>query len=80
LVIESTSITDNIKNTHPVYKHVYNVTKMLFMNEIEITYLSIYLDRFTWVRKGFSFEENLLIIALVAKVMYPYFNFYYRCI
>jgi len=38
------------------------------MNELEITYYSIYLDRFSWENIGFLFEENLLIIGLVAKV------------
>jgi len=38
------------------------------MTEMEITYFSIYLDRFKWINKGYSFEENLLIIGLVAKV------------
>ncbi len=68
LVIESISLTDQAKNTYPIYKHVFNVVKLLFMNELEITYFAIYLDRFSWFTEGFAFEENLLIVALVAKV------------
>lgn len=68
LVLESTSLTDQIRNSYPIYKHIFNVVKLLFMNELEITYFGIYLDRFSWLSQGFSFEEHLLIIALVAKV------------
>lgn len=72
LIIESSSLTDQIRNIHPVYQHIFNITKLLFMNELEITYFSIYLDRFSWYSDGFTFEENLLIIALVAKVIIVY--------
>ena len=68
LVSESRSLTDDIRTKYPVYNLVAYVVKALCMTEMEITYFSIYLDRFKWINKGYSFEENLLIIGLVAKV------------
>ena len=68
MIIDSSSLTDEIKNSYPIHKHVFNVVKSLFMSEIEIVYWSIYLERFSWHTNGFTFEDNLFIIALVAKV------------
>ena len=72
MIIDSVSLTDDIKNSFPIHKHVFNVTKTLFLNEIEITYWAIFLDRFTWQTKGFLFEDNLFITALTAKVLKLY--------
>ena len=70
MVIDSKSLTEEIKNCYPIHKHVFNVVKTLFLNEIEIVYWSVYLERFSWNTEGFSFEDNLFIIGLVAKVNY----------
>jgi len=69
MILDSKSLTDDIKNSFPIHKHVFNVVKTLFLNEIEIVYFSTYLERFSWHTDGFSFEDNLFIIGLVAKVI-----------
>jgi hypothetical protein len=81
MVIDSKTLTEDIKNTYPVHKHVFNVVKTLFLNEVEIVYWSVYLERFSWVTEGYSFEDNLFIVGLVAKVfiILNYYYYIYRC-
>lgn len=38
------------------------------MNELEIIYFSIYLDKFGWECAGLEFEDNLLLTAFAAKM------------
>ena len=39
------------------------------MNEIEIVFFSLYLDKVGWITDGYNLEDNLLIIALFTKVI-----------
>jgi hypothetical protein len=68
MVIESKTLSQEMKNQYPILKYMFKVIKQLLMNEIEICYWSIYLDRFSWHSDLLNFEDNLLIVALVAKV------------
>jgi hypothetical protein len=38
------------------------------MNEFEIAYYSLYLDKLGWITEGFCLEDNLLITGLSVKV------------
>jgi hypothetical protein len=75
IIIESKSsklllklVTNEIRNRHPLHKILLNVVKTVLLNELEIVYLSIYLDKLGWESPGFSLEDNLLLTALAVKV------------
>lgn len=38
------------------------------MNELEITYLSIYLDKLGWITENFEVDENFLLTGFCVKV------------
>ena len=38
------------------------------MNEFEIIYYSLYLDKLGWITQGYDLEDNLLITGLSVKV------------
>jgi len=64
----NTFFTKDIKNENKVSIEVFEVVKTLFLNEVEITYWSMYLERITWDKQWCTLEEFLLISALAAKV------------
>jgi len=72
MVLNSKTLTPNIKNSHPVIIHLFNVVKSLLLSEVEMACWFIYLERFSWEKVGYSFEDNLLITALAAKVIIAY--------
>ena len=72
MVLNSKTLTPNIKNSHPVIIHLFNVVKSLLLSEVEMACWFIYLERFSWEKVGYSFEDNLLISALAAKVIIAY--------
>jgi len=39
------------------------------MNEIEIVYFSLYLDKIGWITDGYQIDENLMITGLSVKVI-----------
>ncbi len=48
------------------------------MNEIEIVFFTIYLDKVGWLIDGYSLEDNLHILALFAKVSIVYIDLFER--
>lgn len=38
------------------------------MNELEVVYFKIFLDKFGWETDGISFEDNILILCFEVKV------------
>ena len=42
--------------------------KSTLLNELEVVYLKILLDKFGWEKEGFSFEIHILILCLEVKV------------
>lgn len=44
------------------------VVKTMLMNEIELVYFYIYLERLGWESSGFSLEDNLLLTSFAVKV------------
>lgn len=69
VIIESTTIPQNLRNTFPLHKIFIGIVKTLMMNELEIVYLSLYLDKMGWVSNGYLVEDNLLITAISVKVI-----------
>jgi hypothetical protein len=47
---------------------ILNVVKTVLLNELELVYFSIYLDKLGWESQGFMLEDNLLLTALAVKV------------
>jgi hypothetical protein len=70
MILESESLPNNIRTHYPLHKILINVTKTLLMNELEIVYFSLYLDKMGWQTEGYSLEDNLLITGLSVKVIY----------
>jgi hypothetical protein len=68
--MESESLPNLIRTNYPLHKILLNVTKTLLMNELEVVYLSLYLDKMGWQTEGFSLEDNLLITGLSVKVRF----------
>jgi hypothetical protein len=68
MILESESLPNVLRNNYPLHKILLNVTKSLLMNELEIVYLSIYLDKMGWQTEGYNLEDNLLITGLSVKV------------
>ena len=42
--------------------------KSTLLNELEVVYLKILLDKFGWEKEGFSFEIHILILCFEVKV------------
>lgn len=68
IIIDSTSLPDSIRNHYPLHKIMLNIVKTLLMNEQEIVYLSLYLDKIGWATEDYTMEENLLITGISVKV------------
>ena len=58
----------NLRNQYALHKIILNVVKTLMMNELEIVYLSLYLDYLGWVSEGFQLDENMLMLGVAVKV------------
>lgn len=61
-------VPNEIRNKYPLHKILLNVVKTVLLNELELVYFSIYLDKLGWESQGFTLEENLLLTALAVKV------------
>jgi len=61
------SIT-HLKNKIQLHKILFEIFKSTMMNELEVVYFKILLDKFGWETKGISFEENMLLICFEVKV------------
>jgi hypothetical protein len=70
IILESESLPNTIRTNYPLHKILLNVVRTLLMNELEIVYFSLYLDKMGWQTEAFSLEDNLLITGLSVKVIY----------
>lgn len=46
------------------------MTKSMMLNELEVVYFKIFIDKFGWESQGISFEDHLLILCFEVKVFY----------
>jgi len=67
---ESKFFTKDIQNHNTVHIYLFEITKLLLLNEIEMCYWSIYLERFERDKIFGKLEDYLLIVGLTAKVIY----------
>ena len=40
----------------------------MMLNELEVVYFKIFIDKFGWETEGLSLEDNLLIMSFEVKV------------
>ncbi len=76
LIIESQTLPAQIRNNFALHKIILNIVKTLLMNELEIVYFSLYLDKMGWITEGFQLDDNLLLTGFSVKVG----NILLRCI
>ncbi len=69
IIIESISLPQALRTNFALHKILTNVVKSLMMNEIEIVYFSLYLDKIGWITDGYQIDENLMITGLSVKVI-----------
>ena len=67
--MKSSSLSKEIRNSIPIHTIMINIVKDLLLNELELVYLAIYLDRFSWKTEGFSVEETIYTTAVVVKML-----------
>lgn len=68
LIIDSGTVPIDLRNNFPLHKIILNVVKTLLMNELEIVYLSLYLDKMGWTTPGYSIDDNIMITGIAVKV------------
>jgi hypothetical protein len=66
--MESSTLTESIKNNNPLHKIIFKIVNTLLMNETEIVYFALYLDKLGWTTEGLSLKNSLLITAFFSKV------------
>ena len=70
IIIESSTLPQNLRTNFALHKILFGIVKTLLMNELEIVYFSIYLDKMGWTTEGYQLDENLLITGISVKVKY----------
>ena len=68
IIIESASLPPGLRTNFALHKILINIVKTLLMNELEIVYFSLYLDKMGWTTEGYQLDENLLITGISVKV------------
>ena len=68
IILESSSLPQDIRTNFPLHKILFNIVKQLLMNELEIVYLSLYLDKMGWSTIGYPLDENLLLTGISVKM------------
>ncbi len=68
LIIDSQSLPSSIRTNFALQKILYNIVKTLMMSELEVIYLSLFLDKMGWQTEGYQLDENLLITGVSVKM------------
>jgi hypothetical protein len=68
--MDSQTLPVEIRNNYPLHKILFSMVKTLLLNELEIVYLSLFVDKFGWLTQGYGLEDNLLLTGLSVKVKY----------
>jgi len=63
-------LPQGLRTNFALHKIITTVVKTLMMNEIEIVYFSLYLDKIGWITEGYQIDENLMITGLSVKVIF----------
>ena len=59
----------HLKSKYQLHKVFLEIIKSTMLNELEVVYFKIFLEKFGWETEGIPFEENLLILCLEVKVL-----------
>ena len=64
---ESKQLPKELRKNFSLHSLVIKVVKQLMMNELEIVYFSLYLDKFGWKNENFELMDYFIIAALKVK-------------
>ncbi|MCQ2820081.1 MAG: hypothetical protein MJ252_22680, partial [archaeon] len=67
ICMHSTNIPDNLRQSFPVHNLLIDVTKDLMLNNMELVYLSLFLDTYGWKNDNMNIYENFLVTGLCVK-------------
>ena len=67
LINTSTSIPTFLKSNYPLNDILIEIVKEFMLTDLEIVYLSIYLDIYGWDNKYFDIKDNLILTTLSVK-------------
>lgn len=67
-IISGGNLPDGLAQQYPINTIILKVCRYLLLNEIELSIFSIYLDRLGWNPSEFDFDDNLLVVAILAKM------------
>ena len=67
LINTSTTIPTFLKSNYPLNDILIEIVKEFMLTDLEIVYLSIYLDIYGWDNKYFDIKDNLILTTLSVK-------------
>ena len=67
LINTSTSIPTFLKSNYPLNDILIEIVKEFMLTDLEIVYLSLYLDIYGWDNKYFDIKDNLILTTLSVK-------------
>ena len=67
LIKTSNSIPKDIKINYPLNSILMEIVKEFMLTDLEIVYLSLYLDIYGWENKYFDIKDNLILTTLSVK-------------
>ena len=67
LIKTSNSISKDLKINYPLNSILMEIVKEFMLTDLEIVYLSLYLDIYGWENKYFDIKDNLILTTLSVK-------------
>ena len=67
LIKTSNSIPKDLKINYPLNSILMEIVKEFMLTDLEIVYLSLYLDIYGWENKYFDIKDNLILTTLSVK-------------
>ena len=67
LINTSSTIPKQLKVNYPLNDILIEIVKEFMLTDLEIVYLSLYLDLYGWDNKYFDIKDNLILTALSVK-------------
>lgn len=58
IINDAQNLSDNIKLKYPLQRILYKIVRCLLMSELEIIYLSLFLDKLGWAIQDLNQSEN----------------------
>lgn len=67
-IIKKHYISFSLNNDFPLHTIMLKLCRYLLLNEIELSVLSIYLDRFGWKNNYFDINQYIFILGILTKI------------